>query len=118
MIYRIEDYTHQITAELLETQIAVSEAKSTLCPKCKIAKVLYRPKVVKCSDKDCGLIIFRSVSEKQLSDKQISDLLSKGKTSEIKGFKSKSGKMFDAALKFDDNYRIAFDFYREQIKKK
>jgi DNA topoisomerase-3 len=37
-------------------------------------------------------------------------LLTKGKTGAIKGFKSKAGKMFNAALKFDENYRIVFDF--------
>ena len=27
-----------------------------------------------------------------------------------KGFKSKAGKPFDAALKFDENYQLVFDF--------
>jgi DNA topoisomerase-3 len=45
-----------------------------------------------------------------LSDKQILELLTKGKTTVIKGFKSKAGKTFDAALKFDENYRVTFDF--------
>jgi DNA topoisomerase-3 len=45
-----------------------------------------------------------------LSDGQIADLLTKGKTAVIKGFKSKSGISFDAALKFDENYRVVFDF--------
>ncbi|KAA6317787.1 hypothetical protein EZS27_032112, partial [termite gut metagenome] len=52
----------------------------------------------------------RNVSEKQLSDQQITDLLTKGKTGIVKGFKSKAGKTFDAALKFDENYRVTFDF--------
>ncbi|KAA6326869.1 hypothetical protein EZS27_024076, partial [termite gut metagenome] len=38
------------------------------------------------------------------------DLLTKGRTGIIKGFKSKAGKPFDAALKFDENYRVTFDF--------
>jgi DNA topoisomerase-3 len=50
------------------------------------------------------------VSEKQLSDHQITELLTKGKTAVIKGFKSKAGKSFDAALKFDENYKVTFDF--------
>jgi DNA topoisomerase-3 len=45
-----------------------------------------------------------------LSDKQVNDLLTKGKTEVIKGFKSKAGKAFDAALKFDENYRVTFEF--------
>jgi DNA topoisomerase-3 len=38
------------------------------------------------------------------------DLLTKGKTAVIKNFKSKAGKPFDAALKFDENYRVTFEF--------
>jgi DNA topoisomerase-3 len=114
----IEVYTRQITAELLDTKIAVAEENTCLCPKCKTAQVRFYPKVVKCPDEKCGLVIFRNVSEKQLSDGQITDLLTKGKTPIIKGFKSKSGKSFDAALKFDENYRITFDFDRKGKMKK
>jgi DNA topoisomerase-3 len=106
----IEVYTRQITAELLETKIAIADENACLCPKCKTANIRFYPKVVKCTDENCGLVIFRSRSEKQLADGQIMDLLTKGKTSVIKGFKSKSGKSFDAALKFDENFQVIFEF--------
>jgi DNA topoisomerase-3 len=112
----IEVYTRQITAELLNTKMDVTDENACLCPKCKTANVRFYPKVVKCADENCGLVIFRSRSEKQLTDGQITDLLTKGKTSVIKGFKSKSGKSFDAALKFDENFQVAFDF-PDKIKK-
>jgi DNA topoisomerase-3 len=44
-------------------------------------------------------------------------LLTKGKTAVIKGFKSKTGKAFDAALKFDENYRITYDFPAKKVGK-
>ncbi|MDR3095066.1 MAG: topoisomerase C-terminal repeat-containing protein, partial [Bacteroidales bacterium] len=88
-----------------------------LCPKCKTAQVSIYPKVAKCSDANCGLVVFRNISEKQLSDKQITDLLANGKTGIIKGFKSKAGKPFDAALKFDENYRVTFDFGEKKAAK-
>jgi DNA topoisomerase-3 len=106
----IEVYTRQITAELLETKIAAADENTCLCPKCKTAHVRFYPKVVKCTDANCGLVIFRNISEKQLSDSQITDLLTKGKTAVIKGFRSKVGKAFNAVLKFDENYRVIFDF--------
>jgi DNA topoisomerase-3 len=106
----IEVYTRQITAELLETKIAVTDENTCLCPKCKTAQVRFYPKVAKCADANCGLVVFRNISEKQLSDGQITDLLTKGKTGVIKGFKSKAGKAFNAALKMDENYRVVFDF--------
>jgi DNA topoisomerase-3 len=64
------------------------------------------------------LIVFRSKSEKQLSDKQITDLLTMGKTPVIKGFKSKAGRSFDALLKFDDTFQVVFDFPPEKKAKK
>ena len=60
--------------------------EAILCPKCKTAHVNIFQKVVKCSDANCGLLIFSNMSEKYLSDKQIMDLLTSGKTSVIKGF--------------------------------
>ena len=115
-----EDYTRQITTELLNTAISSSFGGGqgeASCPKCKVAHVRFYPKVAKCTDANCGLTVFRAISEKQLSDKHISDLLTKGKTAIIKGFKSKNGKSFDAALKFDDNFRVIFDFVEQKWKK-
>jgi DNA topoisomerase-3 len=106
----IEVYTRQITVELLEAKIAANDENTCLCPKCKTAHVRLYPKVAKCADANCGLVVFRNISEKQLSDGQITDLLTKGKTGVVKNFKSKAGKMFNASLKLDENYRVAYDF--------
>jgi DNA topoisomerase-3 len=114
----VEAYTRQITAELLETKIIVADENTPLCPKCKTANVRFYPKVAKCANEQCGLVIFRNICEKQLSDRQITDLLTKGKTGIIKGFKSKAGKVFDAVLKFDENYKIVFDFTEKKDVKK
>jgi len=110
----IEIYTKQITGELLNiSQDSFPKAegrKGSICPKCKVAQVIHYPKVVKCLDPNCGMVVFRTISEKQLSDQQLTELLTKGKTAVIKGFKSKTGKAFDAALKLDENYRVVFAF--------
>ncbi|OAV75567.1 DNA topoisomerase 3 [Bacteroidales bacterium Barb7] len=112
-----EIYTRQITAELLNVSIAISGENECACPKCKTGKMIFYPKVAKCSETNCGLIVFRNKSEKQLSDKQITDLLTTGKTPVIKGFKSKGGKSFDASLAFDADYKIVFDFPEKKEKK-
>ncbi len=52
----------------------------------------------------------RRIARKTLTQKNITDLLTKGKTCKIKGFKSKAGKSFEATLKLDDNSKIKFDF--------
>jgi DNA topoisomerase-3 len=106
----IEIYTRQITTELLETKIETADSNAPTCPKCKTAKIRIYPKVAKCSNEQCGLVVFRNISEKQLSDSQVTELLCKGKTAVINGFKSKAGKAFAAALKFDENYKVVYDF--------
>jgi DNA topoisomerase-3 len=115
----IEVYTRQITSELLNVKIEVAgdNGNTCICPKCKTANLRFYPKVVKCADENCGLVIFRSRSEKQLTDGQITYLLTKGKTSVIRGFKSKGGKSFDAVLKFDENFQVIFDFPEKKTKK-
>lgn len=106
-------YIKEIVSELLQTILSASFGGGqgeVLCPKCKTAHIRFYPKVAKCSDESCGLVVFRNKSEKELTDKQITELLTKGKTAIIKGFKSKNGKAFDAILKFNENYQVVFDF--------
>ena len=38
------------------------------------------------------------------------ELIAKGKTGLIKGFKSRKGSKFDARLKLDESWKAAFDF--------
>lgn len=107
----IEVYTAQITTELLNTSVSVASATdSPLCPKCKRGRVLFYNKIARCSDVDCGLKVFRNVCNKELTDKQITELLVKGKTAVIKGMKGKSGKPFDASLAFDAQFNVTFTF--------
>jgi DNA topoisomerase-3 len=115
----IEVYAAQITAELLETKIeGVNKRESCTCPKCKSGQVMLYQKVAKCSDEDCGLVVFRNKSGKDLTDGQIKDLLTKGKTGVIKGFKSKADKPFDAAVAFDGDYKVTFVFDNSKKRKR
>lgn len=105
----IEIYAAQITAELLKSKIeGVNQRESCPCPKCKNGQVTLFQKVAKCNDESCGLIVFRNKSGKDLTDGQLKDLLTKGKTGTIKGFKSKENKPFDAAVAFDAEYKTVF----------
>lgn len=113
----IEVYVTQVTAELLNAQASVDSADSCACPKCKKGRILFFPKVAKCSEADCGLTIFRERCGKQLTDKQIVTLVTKGKTEVIKGLKGKSGKVFDASFGFDEQFNVTFIF-PDQPKKK
>ena len=106
----IEVYAAQITTELLSISIeGASNRAGCGCPKCS-GQVVFYPKVAKCQNPDCGLMVFRSIAGKELTDAQLSDLFGKGKTSLIKGFSKKAGGTFDAAIAFDSEYKTVFEF--------
>lgn len=114
----IEVHASQITSELLEVQLTLSTEQDSTCPKCGTGKILFFPKVAKCNNDGCGLIVFRNKSDKQLTDKQVTELVTTGKTGLIKGFKSKAGKPFDASLAFDNQFNVVFVFPEKKGKSK
>lgn len=109
----IEVYAAQITTELLESKIeGANQRESCPCPKCKNGQVTIFQKVAKCNNESCRLTVFRNKSGKDLTDGQLKELLTKGKTGTIKGFKSKENKPFDAA------YKTIFQFDNSKKKKR
>ena len=114
----IEVYAAQITAELLSVQLSFASGETCPCPKCGSGRILFYPKVAKCSNVDCTLTIFRNKCDKQLTDKQIVELVTKRKTGLIKGFKGKNGKAFDASLVLDGQFNVAFSFPEKKGKAK
>ena len=114
----IEVYAAQITAELLSVQLSFASGETCPCPKCGSGRILFYPKVAKCSNVDCTLTIFRNKCDKQLTDKQIVELVTKRKTGLIKGFKGKNGKVFDASLMLDEQFNVAFSFPEKKGKPK
>ena len=71
---------------------------------------MIRPKVAKCDNPDCGLLVFRKVLNKVLNEQHLEQLLSSGATKLIKGFKGKKGNSFDAAVAFDDEFNVTLAF--------
>lgn len=84
---------------------AVKEEKNSQskgdCPVCKKGQMQDRSSFIGCSDykNGCKFSINKTIASKKLTDKNIKELLEKGITSNIKGFKSSAGKPFDAKLK-------------------
>ncbi|WP_288739821.1 type IA DNA topoisomerase [uncultured Coprobacter sp.] len=108
----IEVYASQITAELLDMPFERQDNRQSCpCPKCKSGNVVIYQKVAKCNNEACGFTVWRSIAKKELSDTQITSLLMDGKTGIIKGFvSSKTGKTFEATLKFDADYKTVLAF--------
>ena len=107
----IEAYTREITAELLGCDKLFSHKESGCqCPKCKQGTMQFFGKVVRCSNKECGMPVFKQVAGKLLSNADITGLLTKGKTKTLNGFTSKQGKPFSAAIVFDEDFNTKFVF--------
>ncbi len=58
----------------------------------------------------CGLRIGDTVAKRKVSAKMAKALLTTGKTDVVKGFRSKAGNEFAAALRFDNEKGVVFDF--------
>lgn len=117
--HSIEGYTREITAELLGCDRLFSHKDSgCLCPKCKQGTMQFFGKVVRCSSKECGMPVFKQVAGKLLTDADITDLLTKGKTRTLNGFTSKQGKPFSAAIAFDENFNTKFVFAERKTAEK
>jgi DNA topoisomerase-3 len=82
------------------------------CPKCG-APVMETKKAYGCSawkKSGCDFVIWKQVSGKLLSENQAKQLLAKGRTGQMKGFKSKAGKPYSAALTLDAEHRVKLEF--------
>jgi len=107
----IEGYTRKITTELLACdKIFGHKASGCACPKCGTGTMQFYGKVVRCDNPDCALPVFRQIAGRTLTDTEMNDLLAKGRTGVLSGFKSKQGKPFSAAVAFDADFNTKFVF--------
>ena len=107
----IEAYTRKITTELLASdKIFGHKASGCACPKCGKGTMQFYGKVVRCDNPECALPVFRQIAGKTLTDGEMTDLLTEGKTGVLGGFKSRQGKPFSAAVAFDADFNTNFIF--------
>lgn len=112
----IESYTRKTTAELLASdKMFGHKASGCTCPKCGTGTMQFYGKVVRCDNPDCALPVFRQIAGRTLTDTEMTDLLTSGKTKVLSGFKSKQGKPFSASVTLDEafNTELVFSPSRE-----
>ena len=112
----INSYVGTICEELLSLSSEQKSYPVYRCPKCGQQSVGIYAKVVKCRHETCGFHVFRDVCGIHLSEDNIRDLISSGRTPILKGLTSKAGKKFNARLVLKDDYTTTFEF--EQNKKR
>lgn len=99
--------------------VEAKKIKDVVCPLCG-GEIVQTPFGYGCANyakdrEDSCRFSIGKMAEKSLTEAQVRELLKKGRTSTIRGFKSKSGKKFDArvALSKDENQKVTglkFDF--------
>ena len=112
----INSYVGTICEELLSLTPEQKSYPVYRCPKCGQQSVGIYAKVAKCRHETCGFHVFREVCGIHLSEDNIRDLISSGRTPILKGLTSKAGKNFNARLVLKDDYTTTFEF--EQSKKR
>ena len=112
----INSYVGTICEELLSLSSEQKSYPVYRCPKCGQQSVGIYAKVAKCRHETCGFHVFREVCGIHLSEDNIRDLISSGRTPILKGLTSKAGKKFNARLALKNDYTTTFEF--EQNKKR
>lgn len=107
----IRTYTETLTKQIISEEgiKRIKEKVGDLEPKCPRCGKSIRIGEKSAWCPECNFTIWRTVAGKTLSEETIKALLKNGKTSVLKGFTSKSGKTFDAALKLDKDGKLSFE---------
>jgi DNA topoisomerase III len=112
----IHAFTTSLVEEVrgLEGEKLASRDRESLgtCPKCG-SPVVETKKAYSCSAwkaSGCDFAIWKTVSGKRLSESQARELLTRRRTKQLKGFKSKGGKPYTATLKLDGDHKLRLDF--------
>lgn len=114
----INSYVGTICEELLTLTPEQKSYPVYRCPKCGQQSVGIYAKVAKCRHETCGFHVFREVCGIHLSEDNIRDLISSGRTPIFKGLTSKAGKKFNARLVLGEDYTTSFEFENKKGKQR
>lgn len=115
----INSYVGTICEELLALSPQVQKSYPTYrCPKCGSESVGIYAKVAKCRHEGCDFHIFREICGTLLTEDNIQDLLTTGRTPVLKGLTSKAGKKFNARLVLNEDYTTSFEFENKKGKQR
>ena len=107
----INSYVETICEELLALAPPMQKSYPTYrCPKCGNESVGIYAKIAKCRHEGCDFHIFREICGTFLSEDNIRDLITTGRTPILKGLTSKAGKKFNARLVLGEDYTTSFEF--------
>ena len=114
----INSYVGTICEELLSLAPKQKSYPVYRCPKCGRQSIGIYAKVAKCRHESCDFHIFREICGILLSEDNIRDLISSGRTPVLKGLTSKAGKKFNARLVLGEDYATSFEFENKKGKQR
>ena len=80
------------------------------CPKCKETKLMKGKTAIGCSNyKGCGFKVPFVAFGKKLTEKQIQDIIMKGKSSKLKGFTEHPQSLAEGILRLSDDFNIGLE---------
>jgi DNA topoisomerase-3 len=89
-----------------------------VCPRCGDGTLIENRKGFGCStwtsreEPGCGFVIWKSIAGRQVGEEIVRELVAKGRTGQLHGFRSRAGRAFSAALVLDPSAEqpVAFSF--------
>ncbi len=114
----INSYVGTICEELLSLAPKQKSYPVYRCPKCGRQSIGIYAKVAKCRHEGCDFHIFREICGILLSEDNVRDLISSGRTPVLKGLTSKAGKKFNARLVLNEDYTTSFEFENRKGKQR
>lgn len=111
---QIETTTFQVKSIPSTKKTRQKSVSLAPCPTCKKGEIVTRKGFYGCSayKEGCKQTFPGIFLKKKITPTQVKNLCTKGETNIIKGFTSKNGGKFDAALKLEDG-KIVFDFAKK-----
>ena len=110
VIQKIKDASGHVSSETMRGNFHDLDTK---CPRCgSTAGFKESFKAYDCKNEDCKLVVWKTVSGRELEPIEVSTLLETGSVGPLKGFKSKMGRPFEAKLALSEGteWKTTFDF--------
>ena len=85
------------------------------CPKCGGGPFKESFKAYECVNTECKLIVWKSMSGRELEREEVAKLLTEGRVGPLEGFRSKLGRAFSAEVILDEKteWKQKFDFEKD-----
>ncbi|MFZ9933179.1 MAG: DNA topoisomerase III [Chthoniobacterales bacterium] len=110
VIKKIKEASGHINSETMSGNFKDLAAQ---CPKCGgTAGFKESFKAYDCKNPECKLVVWKTVSSRELEPEEVRALLETGSVGPLKGFKSKMGRPFEAKLALSEGteWKTTFDF--------